>query len=81
MKWHRTTIQDDGQHGTGRIPILVYTPGEADWAAWSIDRVPASNGSRTRWYVYQVRYNGERMGLSHPTLREAKEFVERTGRE
>jgi hypothetical protein len=75
IKWHRMTVRQNG------VPILVYYTNEKDWAAWSIDRLPTSNGSRTFWYVYQVMKNGSPIGLKQATLRDAKRLVERTGRE
>jgi hypothetical protein len=75
ITWHRTTIQN-----TLGVPVLVYYTDERDWAAWSIDREPTSNGSRTNWYEYQVKYHGEKSGARHRTLHNAKRHVERTGR-
>jgi hypothetical protein len=75
IKWHRTTIRNE--YG---VPIMTYYTDEKDWARWTIDRLPRTNGSRTTWYVYQVKYHGADSGLPQATLRNAKKHVERTGR-
>lgn len=75
IQWHRQTIRDE--YG---VPILVYCTEEEDWRAYSIDRIPCSNGSRTSWYEYRVIYKGEAMYPMHYRLRDAKEYVERAGR-
>ena len=73
IRWRRTTMKVDGWSA----PLLVYTTEEKDWAAWSIDRIPQSNGSRTCWYDYQPKYHGAERGPRRHTLRDAKRFVER----
>lgn len=71
IKWHRTRMQVDG------VPLLVYTTDDKDWRAWSIDRIPTSNGSRTDWYEYQPKYHGEARGKRYTRLQDAQAFIER----
>jgi hypothetical protein len=76
IRWHRRTYRDDQG-----VPILSYYTEDRDWRAWSIDRKPCDNGSRTYWYEYQPVYRGEPMGLRQFRLRDAKAFVMREGRQ
>lgn len=75
IRWHRGEYRNE--YG---VPIMIYYTDDRDWSMWSIDREPASNGSRTDWYEYQVVYRGQDLGPRHLRLRDAKEFVEREGR-
>lgn len=76
ISWHRTTMKVDGN----AAPIMVYYTNDRDWRDWTIDRIPCSNGSRTYWYEYQLKYNGTPVGLRQYKLRDAKQYIEREGR-
>jgi len=70
MRWHRIWYGDAS---------LTYVPDSREWAAWSIDRISRSNGSRTHWHTYVAVYLGERTGPAHSRLSEAKSYVESHG--
>lgn len=74
MKWYRVWYCRDGDPPS--VKSLMYAPDDSEWAAWTIDRIGRSNGSRTYWYEYQAVYKGEQVGPTHGKLSEAKSYVE-----
>lgn len=62
------------------VPYACYYTDDTDWAAWWINQVRCSNGSRTYWSEWQPMYMGDPMGDRKLRLREAKTFVEREGK-
>ena len=70
--WHRSTYQNSDDK-----PVMFYykngRPG------WTIDRLPTGKSTVADMYEYQVNHNGERVGLAHHLLRNAKRAVDERG--